>query len=74
MKKLFCILIMPVRVKRRLTPIHHSFCWCALRQLTQLYIREFTFLNINLRNKQRALQIFFVATREYSTERLYAEV
>ena len=27
-----------------------------------------------LPNKQRALQIFFVATREYSTERLYAEV
>ena len=54
------------------------FCWCALRQLTRLHIREFTFLNINFRtslpNKQRALQIFFVATREYSTERLYAEV
>ena len=69
---------MSVRVKRRLTPVHHLFCWCALRQLTRLHIREFTFLNINFRtslpNKQRALQIFFVATREYSTERLYAEV
>ena len=69
---------MSVRVKRRFIPIHHSFCWCALRQLTRLHIREFTFLNINFRtslsNKQGTLQVFFVATREYSTERLYAEV
>lgn len=31
-------------------------------------------IRTSLPNKQRALQIFFVATRQYSTERLYAEV
>ena len=36
-------------------------------------MKKFNF-RTSLSNKQGTLQVFFVATREYSTERLYAEV
>ena len=79
MKKLFCILISSVL----LVCAVFALAGCGPKsqkdnKLTQLHIREFTFLNINFRtslsNKQGTLQVFFVATRQYSTERLYAEV